>query len=195
MRRLLISLFVVATFLGCNNDGYSDENIASDNIVISTLASAGCVWQEYETFVYSEPNGEGEIRAHIDPKEPPLLGHNYEKFTVENGVLTRYIYVNSKNALYYKEYVMKQVGDDPLNYKLITPDGEFYFKILEYDSDNLKAEYNFVQVNSAEKVNGEYVKECTYRITHFKKHIPSDSKWKEGYMTEKEYLEYSEKYW
>jgi hypothetical protein len=188
MRRLLISLFAIAAFLGCNKDDYPND-------VIRTLASAGGVWQEYETFVYSEPNGEGEIRSHIDPKEPPLLGHNYEKFTIENGMLTRYIGVNSVGAFYYKEYVMKQVGDDPLNYKLITPDGEFYFKILEYDSDNLKVEYNFVQVNSADKVNGEYVKKCTYRITHFKKHIPSDSKWKDMYMTEKEYLEYLEKYW
>ena len=188
MRRLLISLFAIATFLGCNNDGYSDENIASDNIVISTFATAG-VWREYETFMYSAPNGGGDIRWHLDPKELPLLGHNYETFTIENGILTRYIYVNSKNAYYYKEYVMKQEGDDQLNYKLITSDGEFYFKILEYDNDNLKVEYNFVQVNSAEKVNGEYVKECTYRITHFKKHIPSDSKWKDEYMSEKEYLE------
>ena len=188
MRRLLISLFAIAAFLGCNKEDYPND-------VIRTLASAD-FWREYETFVYSEPNGEGDIRWHLDPKEPPLLGHNYEKFTIENGMLTRYIGVNSVGAFYYKEYVMKQVGDDPLNYKLITPDGEFYFKILEYDSDNLKVEYNFIQVNSADKVNGEYVKECTYRITHFKKGVvSSDPNWKDEYMSEKEYLEYLEKYW
>ena len=187
MRRLLISLFAVATFLGCNKDNYPND-------VIRTLASAD-FWREYETFRYTEPNGGGDICWHLDPKEPPLLGYNYETFTIANGVFTRYIYALSKPGCYYKEYVMKQMGDDPLHYKLITPDGEFYFKILEYDSDNLKVEYNFVQVNSADKVNGEYVKKCTYRITHFKKHIPSDSKWKDMYMTEKEYLEYLEKYW
>lgn len=85
---------------------------------------------------------------------------------------------------------MKQEDDDPLSYKLITPDGEFYFKILEYDSDNLKAEYDFVQVNSADKVNGEYVKKRTYHITHFKKGVVSDApNWKDEYISEEEYLE------
>lgn len=187
MRRLLISLLAIATFLGCSKDDYPND-------VIRTLASADC-WLENETYVYSEPNGEGDIISHIDPNKPLLLGHNYERFTIKNNILTRYISVNSTGGNYYKEYVMKQEGDDQMHYKLVTSDGEFYFKILEYDSNNLKAEYNFVQVNSADKVNGEYVKKCTYRITHFKKHIPSDSKWKDMYMTEKEYLEYLEKYW
>ena len=189
MRNLILSLLAIAAFLGCNKDGSSGEDgFASDNIVISTLASAGA-WREYETFVYSEPNGEGEIRSHIDPNEPPLLGYNYETFTIANGVFTRYIYALSKPGCYFKEYAMKQVGDDPLHYKLITPDGEFYFKILEYDSNNLKAEYNFIHGYSKDEESGQYVKVCTYRRTHFKKHIPSNSKWKDEYLSEEEYIE------
>lgn len=188
MRRLLISLFAIAAFLGCNKDGSSGEDgFASDNIVISTLASAGA-WREYETFVYSEPNGEGDIRVHIDPNVP-LLGHSYETFTIAKGIFTRYIYKGNWPAYYYKEYAMKQVGDDPLHYKLITSDGEFYFKILEYDSNNLKAEYNYTYWYCKDEVSGEYVKANSYSITHFKKYMPSDSKWKDKYISEEEYIE------
>lgn len=80
MRRLLISLFAVATFLGCSKDDYPND-------VIRTLASAD-FWLEYESFMYSAPNGEGDLVSHVDPNKPPLLGHNYEKFTIENGILT-----------------------------------------------------------------------------------------------------------
>ena len=85
---------------------------------------------------------------------------------------------------------MKQVGDDPLNYKLITPDGEFYFKILEYDNDNLKVEYDFIHGYRKDEVSGEYVLTHRYSITHFKKGVvSSDPNWKDEYMSEKEYLE------
>ena len=52
MRRLLISLFAVAAFLGCSKDDYPND-------VIRTLASAES-WQELKTYAYTEPNG-GEI--------------------------------------------------------------------------------------------------------------------------------------
>ena len=180
MRRLFIGLFAVTTFLGCNKEDYPND-------VIRTLASAD-FWLEYETFVYSEPNGEGEILSHIDPNLP-LFGHSYEKITFSNRVLARYIYAGQWPAYYHKEYVMKQVGDDPLNYKLITPDGEFSFKILEYDGENLKAEYNYIPGYRKDEVNGGYVEVCRYRITHFKKTIPNDPNWKDKYISEEEYLE------
>ena len=180
MRRLFIGLFAVATFLGCSKEDYP-------NGVIRTLASAD-FWYEYETFVYSEPNGKGEMLSHIDPNIP-LLGYSYEKFSIANGVFTRYIYMGNWPAYYYKEYVMKQVGDDPLHYKLITADGEFYFKILEYDSENLKAEYNYVHGYRKDEVSGEYVKVERYRRTHFKKQISIDPNWKDKYISEEEYIE------
>ena len=181
MRRLLISLFAIAAFLGCNKDDYPND-------VIRTLASAD-FWREYETFRYTEPNGGGDLVYHIDPKKP-LLGHSYETITIANGIFTRYIYAGQWPAFYYKEYVMKQMGDDPLHYKLITPDGEFYFKILEYDNDNLKVEYDFIHGYRKDEMSGEYVLTPRYSITHFKKGVvSSDPNWKDEYMSEKEYLE------
>ena len=188
MRRLLISLLAIATFLSCNNDDSNGENgLESDNIVLGALSSVES-WLEYETFRYTEPNGEGDIVTHIDPNKP-LLGYSYDRITIANGILTRYIHVNANPSCYYKEYVMKQVGDDSMHYKLVTSDGEFDFKILEYDSNNLKVEHNYFHGYRKDEVSGEYVKNYLYSITHFKKSIPSNSKWKDEYMSEKEHIE------
>ena len=83
MRRLLISLFAVAAFLGCSKDDYPND-------VIRTLASAES-WQELKTYAYTEPNGGGDSILIID--RWPLLGEGLETFSIEDGKFIRYIYI------------------------------------------------------------------------------------------------------
>lgn len=177
MRRLLISLLAIATFLGCNKDDYPND-------VIRTLASAES-WQELKTYAYTEPNGGGDSILLID--RWPLLGEGLETFSIEDGKFIRYIYADHVPISYYKEYVMTQDDTDPYCYTLVDSKGSYYLKILEYDGDNLMVEYDYKPRKRRKEIGGEWV-EYGYLRTHFVKVTHDNKDWKKGYISEEEYI-------
>ena len=180
MRRLFIGLFVVATFLGCSDDwGKTNKDL------ITILESADS-WQEYRSYAYTEPNGGGKKKLIHDPNLH-YDGGGHMIFTVGDGVFTEYIYSNAKNSHYYKEYQMEQDGDES-RYILNHSADKYYFRILEYDENNLLVEYDLGWVYARDDESGEYIY-FDYWRTHFKKTEREDPRWKNKYMSEEEYNE------
>ncbi len=171
----------------CNKDDVGTDNpwsngeyefVETDLTAMEILSSAEG-WSGVDVCYYTEPDRKGDKYYNGDPGMND--GGVRPLYAFSPDVLTMYISNLSIPVAYYVDVPLAKIDDSLYQYD----DGETYIKILGYDEENVLIETNSLKVTCNDV-------EYRYSTILLKKHKPSSTDWKKGYLSYDEYLEFME---
>ncbi len=182
----IVLLLSIMLFVGCNNSDMGIDNLNTDYeyefadtefSVMEVLTSAeGWHIPMNGRCYYTEPDGQGEM--HKVP-QGDWVGGGGKIYSFSEGMMTTYVNSDPPKPDYFRQRTFTKEGDDRY---VFGDNGEFYWKILDYDEDKFYIECNVIH---------GYVGGVYYPYTRcflIKNDFSAKPNWKDRYVSYEEYL-------
>ncbi|MBO5463986.1 MAG: hypothetical protein J5989_00610 [Alistipes sp.] len=182
MKRFIIMLLTIVAFAGCskedNSSSVKDEitrGITQIDVPLADVLKEDESWLEYRTFIYTEPNGEGEetciwdYEAYVEAPDTPE-DRTPELLDIKTGQILKYVY-HTQNVMLEHYYVFEVVAVEDDVIRIVKDGEEYYIKILAYDHDYLWIETNCYDKDSNYQYTFGRADSFPYVRILYKRHI------------------------
>ena len=193
--KIIALLLVMCAFISCNNEcievndiwgNFGYEFAETEFSAFEVLSPEKDYWTGpyTSTYFYTDPDGKGEC-YHSDETPATSTSTDYRfSFAPDKIIFYQSNFTYGPISPYYTEYPLIESNENTFIFERFFPDGtpaNFYIRVLDYDDNNILIETNknWLIANDIE---------YKYSIILLERGNPTDSNWKDRYVSYEEYL-------